>query len=144
MNWKLVFSLSSLGLVMGIVTVLGLSRGFQLALWIPIGVFSAILIATKAPTERLRHGFITGFIAGAMVPLTQAILFTTYVSNNPQILEDFKKVSVEMGLRASILALAPITGIFTGVGLSLGTWLAGVVIDGEIIPWLLDSLFRRR
>jgi hypothetical protein len=143
MNWKLVVSLSSLGLVMGIMTVLGLNKSLQIVIWIGMETFCAIWIAHKVPERRLRHGFVIGFLGGVMLPLTQAALFATYVSNNPRVLEDFKSVPTEVGARAAILAGTPIIGIMTGVGLTLGTWLAGLVIDGELTE-RIDSLFRRR
>src|ERR1051325_4915713 len=69
MNWKLMLSLSTFGLLMGLCLLTG--RGVLLILlWPIVIVISVCLIVTRAPGRFALHGFLVGVIiqiwAGAM------------------------------------------------------------------------------
>ena len=61
MNWKLIFSLSSFGLGIGLCSLIGVGP-FLIFLWPIVIVTSVCLIGARAPGRFALHGFIVGAI----------------------------------------------------------------------------------
>jgi hypothetical protein len=59
MNWKLIFSLSSFGLGIGLCSLMGLGP-FLIFLWPIVIVISVCLIGARAPGRFALHGFMVG------------------------------------------------------------------------------------
>lgn len=123
MNWKLVVSLSGLGVLMGSASVLGLTRGFEGVLWLVLAAVATGVIVRKAQTRPLLHGFFVGLIGGGLVPVVQFLFFSTYLANNPEVAEQFSRVPSGLGARYFVLILAPVIGLVSAVVLGLICWL---------------------
>jgi Na+/serine symporter len=123
MNWKLVVSLSGLGVLMGGASVLGLTRGSEGVLWLILAALATVVIVRKAQTRPLLHGFFVGFIGGGLAPVVQSLFFATYLANNPEVAEPFSRVPSGLGARYFVLILAPVIGLVSGVVLGLMCWL---------------------
>ncbi|MGH9778755.1 MAG: hypothetical protein ACRD5I_10135 [Candidatus Acidiferrales bacterium] len=128
MNWKLILSLSGFGVLMGVLSVLGLVSRVEGWLWLAIGVFCAGWMGTQLPERRFWHGFLVGLIGGGAAPAIQALFFSTYVANNPE----FNQAAAQLppGISPIILTLVtiPLGGLLSGVVLGLLTMLAGKIL----------------
>ena len=81
MNWKLILSLSTIGVLMGIAGRVGLTGGIEGILWIVIGIVCAIQIAKRVAGEHFLHGFMVGLIGGLVMPLLwNGILLAPFIS----------------------------------------------------------------
>lgn len=123
MNWKLVVSLSGLGVLMGGASVLGLTRGFEGVLWLVLAALATVVMVRRAQTRPLLHGFFVGFIGGGLAPVVQFLFFSTYLANNPEVAKQFSRVPSGLGAHYFVLILAPIIGLVSGVVLGLMCWL---------------------
>lgn len=128
MKWKLIVSLSGFGIVMGVLSVLGLISEVEEWLWLAIAVFCAGWMGTQLAERRFWHGFLVGLIGGGVGPAIQALFFSTYLANNP----DFTKAAAQLppGIPLILIPLIaiPVGGLFSGVVLGLLTMLAGKIL----------------
>ena len=74
MNWKLIFSLSSFGLGIGLCSLMGVGP-FLIFLWPIIIVTSVWLISLRAPGRFALHGF----VAGAMIQFWAGAINAYYI-----------------------------------------------------------------
>jgi hypothetical protein len=128
MNWKLVISLSAFGVVMGLASFFGVTKGFEPLIWPIIGIFCALWIARKAGQKYFLHGFFTGVIGGASAPLLQALFFSTYIANNPRAAEDLKQLPAGFSAQTFFFILVPIIALISGLMLGLLSWVAGRIV----------------
>src|SRR5216117_2752181 len=83
MNVRLILTLSLFGLLVGIGSIVGLiPSGWELAVWAVIALISAGVLARQAPGKFFLHGFLTGFVAGAVSTLCQALFMNQYLAHN--------------------------------------------------------------
>jgi ABC-type iron transport system FetAB permease component len=122
MNWKLIIIFSGFGLVMGIASVLGFTRGVEGFLWLAIAIFCAAWISAKVSAKYFLNGFWIGLIAGVISPLTQFIFFPIYLANNPESAEAFNQIPAGLNARYFILVTAPFIGVIIGVVLGVFSW----------------------
>ena len=128
MNWKLIFSLSILGLAMGIASVLGfVPHKLEWLFWLVIALFCAWWIAKKAIARLFLHGFLTGLIGGVISPIITAIFFSTYMANNPSYAEQAKQIPGGLNPRTFSLILAPVIGVVYGLVLGFFAWLGAKI-----------------
>ena len=128
MNWKLILSLSGFGLLMGILSVLGLVSKVEGWLWLAIGIFCAGWMGTQLAERRFLHGFLTGLIGGAVAPAIQALFFSTYVANNPEFTQAAAQLPPGIPLRLLVVVAIPVSGLLSGVVLGLLTLVAGKIL----------------
>jgi hypothetical protein len=74
MNWKLIFSLSSFGVGMGLCSLMGLGP-FLIFFWPIVIVTSVCLIGARAPGKFALHGF----MVGAMMQLWAGAINAYYI-----------------------------------------------------------------
>jgi uncharacterized membrane protein YGL010W len=127
MNWRLILSLSAFGLIMGIASVLGWTKGIEGVLWGIIQLFCAVWIARRVAEKHFYHGLTVGLISGTVAPLIQFILFPIYVSNNPEFMESFTQAPAPVSPRYFPLVLAPLIGSASGLVLGLLAWAVGKI-----------------
>lgn len=125
MNWKLIVSLACLGGAMGVASVLGLTTGLELYLWIVIAATVAVIVARKVPSRQFLHGFWVGIIGGALSPLIQVALWTMYIRNNPDLAAEFEQVPAGFDPRLFLLAAAPLISALSGIVQGALAWTAG-------------------
>lgn len=115
MNWKLIFLLSLFGVVMGVASLFGFTRGIEPFLWLLIFVFYAWRIAKNAPGKFFLHGFLVSVLNGIWISIIHAAFFSLYVKNNPEMLESFSKLPPSLSPRLMMLIIGPIVGVLFGV-----------------------------
>lgn len=83
MNWKLIFSLSLFGVVMGGLSLFGYTQhGVEPVLWLVSGLFISFLIAKYAPKRVFMHGLWVGIIEGILKSLITFAGWDLYTQNN--------------------------------------------------------------
>ncbi|HXF04222.1 MAG TPA: hypothetical protein VNM72_02265 [Blastocatellia bacterium] len=140
MNWKLIVSLSGLGVLMGGASVLGLTRGSEGVLWLVFAALATVVIVRKAQTRPLLHGFFVGLIGGGLAPVVQFLFFSTYLASNPEVAEQFSRVPSGLGARYFVLVLAPVIGLVSGVALGLICWLGARLVVRRKGPAAGDAI----
>lgn len=128
MNWKIVFLLSGFGLAMGAASVLGLTTGIELWLWLAIGVICVAVLLRRVHGKPGLHGFFVGLIGGGIAPVVQSLMFPTYMANNPELQANFAQVPGGLEPRYFVLLLAPVAGVVSGAVLGTASWLMGRLV----------------
>lgn len=119
MNWKLMFSLSSFGLGMGLCSLMGLGP-FLIFLWPIVIVTSVCLIGARAPGRFALHGF----VVGAMMQLWAGAINAYYIFDmsriglvevtpygiHPQLINAFETAAAAALAGAVIAGLLLLTG----------------------------------
>jgi len=110
MNWTLIFALSSVGILMGIASIFGLSGWEANIAWLVLGGGTAAFLPRNVNEKIVGHGFAIGLIAGIIVGLFRFVFFGTYVENNdaqlarPQLLAESFMGSIVIGILFAICA----------------------------------------
>jgi len=124
MNWKLILTLSVFGVLMGIASVFGLTKGIEPLLWLVIWIFCAFWVTRQMKTKLFQHGFMVGLTTGLIALLIQVALFSTYAANNPEINRD---VPGGWSARTLFLILSPFISVISGLVLGLLCWATGKI-----------------
>jgi hypothetical protein len=128
MNWNIVLLLSGFGLTMGAASVLGLTTGIELWLWLAIGVICVAILVRRVHRKAGLHGFFVGLIGGSIAPVVQFLMFPAYLANNPQLEGDFAQLPGGLEPRYFVLLLAPLAGLGSGAVLGAASWLVGRLV----------------
>ncbi len=135
MQWTLVALLSIPGLLMGLLSVKGHTRGIEPFLWVVLAAFAALVISRTAGSRYFIHGLVVGLSWGVLNGLTAAALFAIYAQNNPEVMGRMQGAS-KLAPQAMFLMSAPLIGLATGIVLGLMCWVASSVIRAAppIVP----------
>ena len=115
MNWRLIISLSLLGIVFGIASVFGFTSGREWLAWLCIGVYSAWRFTRRSREELFLHGFYLGILAGFLSSVIQALFISAYLANNPRMVEALDALPQGLHPAAIVLIMGPIIGTVSGV-----------------------------
>jgi hypothetical protein len=121
MDWKVIIILSAIGLIMGLLSVKGFTQKLEPFLWLLFGIATSLVLSKNIDNKTFLHGLLIGLSWGIINGLTQSVFFDTYLSNNPQLQQNFSKTSF-MQPKYFVLVTGPIIGLITGLvlgGLSL-------------------------
>jgi hypothetical protein len=129
MNWRLIVTLSLLGIVFGISSVFGFTAGCEWLAWLCIGVYSAWRFTRQSREELFLHGFYLGILAGFFSSIVQALFISAYLANNPRMVEALNALPQGLHPAAVVLIMGPIIGTVSGVAFGV---LA--VIIGKAMP----------
>jgi hypothetical protein len=131
MNLKVVLSLSTAAILMGVATSFGLTQGIEWFLWLVIAVFSAFLIAKRAPKRPVGNGFLVGFLCGVFSSATESLLFDSYITNNPTSADRLAHIAMGVDPRLFMLASGAIIGVAAGIVFGLLALLASRLETGS-------------
>jgi hypothetical protein len=124
MNWRLILSLSLFGLVLGIASVIGLTREREWIGWLLIGAYAAWKFGTRIREEFFLHGFYLGILTGVFGSCVQALFISAYLGSNPRMVEALNALPQGLHPSAVILIMGPIIG--TVIGVVYGVMAVGV------------------
>jgi hypothetical protein len=127
-NWKLVLGLSAFGPLMGLASVMGWTRNAEWAFWIAIFLLCAVVVARGVPSRRFSHGFLVGCIGGALSPLVQATLFSTYAAHNPEVVDSLQQSFGSLAPRTFVFVATPLIGLVFGLLQGLLAWVMGKLV----------------
>lgn len=122
MDWNLVIILSSIGLIMGLLSVKGFTQVLEPYLWLLFGIAVSLILSKNIEAKSFQHGLFIGLAWGILNGLTQCVFFNTYLANNPQLQQNFQKLTF-MQPRFFALLTGPVIGLLTGLALGGLAWL---------------------
>jgi hypothetical protein len=124
MNIRLVLTLSLLGLVVAIGSLVGLiPYGWEKGAWAALVLVFAGVLANRAPGRFFLHGLVTGFIAGVLSPLCQALFIHQYMEHNAKAADAFKALPPSIPPAVFVVMAAPIFAVVIGGVTGLVTWI---------------------
>jgi hypothetical protein len=129
MNWPLILSLSLLGVLVGIASVLGFTGGREWVAWIFIGLYAAWKFASRSREELFLHGFYLGILTGVFSSAIQALFISEYLKNNPRMLEALDALPHGLHPSAVILIMGPIIGTVGGVAFGVMSVIVGKLVQ---------------
>ena len=127
-NWRLILILSLLGIAMGVASVFGLTSQRDWLAWLFVGAYSAWAIAHRTDEELFLHGFYLGILIGIFNSAVQALFVTTYLTNNPRMVEALNALPQGLHPSAVILIMGPIIGTVGGVAFGFLCFLTGKLV----------------
>jgi hypothetical protein len=131
MNWRLIISLSILGIIFGIASVFGFTSGREWLAWLCIGVYSAWRFTRQSREELFLHGFYLGILAGFFSSIIQALFVSTYLTNNPRMVEALNALPQGLHPAAVVLIMGPIIGTVSGVVFGVLAVVTGKLVRRE-------------
>jgi integral membrane sensor domain MASE1 len=115
MNWLLILSLSLFGVLIGLLSIFGITEGKEWWMWAIVVLVSALAIGLKAPGKYFKHGFLTSLISGVISSIFQYVFYDTYVANNATFAAQLSQMPEGFNMRITMLAGGPIGGALAGV-----------------------------
>lgn len=121
MKWKTVLSLSLFGVLMGVLALMGYTRGIEWYLWGAIAIISAVVI-NKSGGNIFGNSIMAGLLMGVFSTIITIAFLDKYVQNNPGALDETQGVSF-LAIEAFLFFMGVVIGLFYGIGISLITWI---------------------
>ncbi|SFT40218.1 hypothetical protein SAMN05216474_0360 [Lishizhenia tianjinensis] len=109
MNWKLILSYASFGILVGLLSVFTNSIVTEPVFWLIYAFIAAHGFKTKVTSNRIAHVLFFGLICGILNAGVQALLVDSYLANNPVFAREFSAAPV------SPKALIMFTGLLFGI-----------------------------
>ena len=131
MNWRLIFALSLFSIPLGLASVLGLTRGYEWLAWLLVGLYCAFRFASATHNELFLHGFYLGILVGFFNATIQAIFISTYLSNNPLMVEALNALPQGLHPGLVVLIMGPIIGAVSGVVFGVIAVIAAKVVGAS-------------
>ena len=119
MNWKIVLSLSLLGILVGIANVFGFVVGLEWIVWLIVAVITAFAIEKTCKNLLVTQGFLTGFLQALLQGLVTAISYQTYLSNNLEVLDEISKMPQDIKPEFYIIIASVLIGLLYGLFVGL-------------------------
>ena len=120
LNWSLILSISTLGLLHGVLSLYGMVQGWEYIIWIVLGLLSIGMLVQKVREKILLHGILIGLGITLFTGLPQSFFLDTYLNANP----DYSKgLDPNQNYSLFILAFIPVLGSIYGLligSMSLG------------------------
>lgn len=115
MNWRLIFLLSLLSIVLAAASILGFVKSQEWLMWLIIGLYCGWQFAGRVNDDFFLHGFYLGILDGIFNSAAKALFFGSYISNNPRMAEEFRNLPQDLSPQMVLLIMGPIIGAFSGV-----------------------------
>jgi len=129
MNWKLIFSLSLLGLVMAIATVYFIPSNIEPFFWLVIFIICAWIIAKRCSEKYFLHGLMVSLVNSVWITAAHIILFHTYITNHPQEATMMEKMPMPASPRITMALIGPVVGLVSGIILGLFSLIASKIVN---------------
>lgn len=114
MNWKLVFSLSLLGLAMALGTVSIIPSNVEPIFWLAIFLVCALVIAKSVPSAYFVNGLMVGIVNSVWVTGAHVVLFARYIANHHREAAMMTSMPLANHPRVMMLIIGPMIGIVSG------------------------------
>ncbi len=113
MNWKLIFLLSSFGLVMAIATVFLIPSKVEPTFWLAIFIVCAYFISK--PTEKpFSHGPFPGLANSVWIIASHILFFSKYIANHPREAAMMRSMPLPDSPRVMMALTGPVGGLVSG------------------------------
>jgi hypothetical protein len=127
-DWRLILSLSLLGLAMGVATVFVIPSSIEPIFWLGIFVASAYLIAKRAPGRFFLHGFFVSLANCVWITTSHIVLVESYLPRHPDEAAMMTKMPMPDSPRIMMLMTGPIIGVISGLVLGLFALVASKIL----------------
>ena len=124
MNWSKIFTLSLPGMIMGTLSLFGLTRGIEPVLWLFVALGCAWWLAKTVPSRVFLHGLFVGLLMGIGNSVMQSLFFDSYMASNPESTQAFQQIPGGLSPRIFVLMAGSIVGFVYGLLLGLFALLA--------------------
>ena len=124
MNWRLIFLLSLLSVVLAIASILGFVKSNEWLMWLIIGAYCGWQFAGRVTDDFFLHGFYLGILDGILNSAAKALFFNLYISNNPRMAGEFRNLPQDLSPQMVLLIMGPVIGAFSGVAFGMLTVIA--------------------
>jgi hypothetical protein len=131
MNWKFLFQMSLIALVMGISTVFVISSSVEQVLWPMIMVVSAYFIARVSSRWRFVHGPLLGLMNSFWVTSCHLIFATRYLANHLKEAEMSKTMPMHLTPWVAMALFGPIIGIVSGLLIGVLATIIGIWVKPD-------------
>ncbi len=113
MNWKLIFSLSLIGLAMSFLTVFVVPMNDEWMCWLPIFLICSFIIAKKSNGKYFQHGFVLSLANCFWIVVVHILLYKNYIILNPH--ANDMNTLMPLHPRRMMLITGPVIGIASGL-----------------------------
>ena len=113
-KWLCVLILADFGIVMGVLSVNGLTQKFEPYLWLLFGIISAYVLVKKVRYRLFFHSILLGVLWAIVNALIQVLFFDSFLANNPADALAFEALSA-MDPKVLLLLFSPIYGLLMGI-----------------------------
>jgi len=128
MNWKLIFALSLFGIAMAFASTYGMTGKMEPLIWLVIFIINGLIIVRNAPGNYFLHGFLVSVVNGVWIGIIHASMFTTYMANNPDMVEMEKKMPQFGSTQMTMLIMGPVFGAVFGLVNGLIAWIISKIM----------------
>jgi len=115
MNYKLIFQLSLIGLVMAVATVFWIPSNVEPIYWLLIFIICAYSIALKSSGKYFRSGFVLSLFNCVWIVAVHILFYHTYIANHPQEAAMMTRMPFPDSPRLMMLLTGPVIGIISGL-----------------------------
>ena len=140
MNWKMIFLLSGLGVLMGLAGVYGWMSGFEIWIWIGLMLIAGALLGNTVKTKHFWNGFLTAALWSVLAGIIEIALLDTYLANNPETAAKFENMSEGFSPALAFLISIPFGAAISGVVLGLLTLLFGKLLGEKPAPAPVETV----
>lgn len=129
MNWKLIFQLSTFGLIMAFATISLIPEAIEPWFWLGIFLFCAYVIAKVCTGKYFLNGFCVSLVNCIWITGAHIIFYSSYIATHPSVY----KMSQEHPMlpnhpRLAMLVTGPFFGIASGLVLGLFAFIASKIV----------------
>jgi len=128
MNWKLIFSLSLVGILMALLDTFTSISKVEPILWLIIFIFYGIIIVRKAPGNYFLHAFLVSVVNGVWIGIIHAAFSSQYLASNPDMQQMEAKMPMIGNLPMTMVVFGPIFGAVFGIINGIITWIISKVM----------------
>ena len=115
MNWKLILSLSMIGLAMALLTISIIPSTVEPIFWLVLFFVIAFVVTSNVPKGKyFIHAFLVSVVSGLWIGIVHALFHDTYMANHPQEAQMATKMAW-MESPMAMVVLGPIFGAIFGL-----------------------------
>lgn len=123
MNWYVILILSAPAVIMGLLSLKGLTQNKELYLWMSLGTICIGYIFFYVHAHPFFHLFTIGLLWGILNSVIQSLFYDLYIAHNPKAAAGYAKIAKSMNPRFIILLIGLATGTATGLVLGAMSWI---------------------
>lgn len=133
MNWPIVFILALPSILMGFLSLKGLTQNREVLLWFTLGALSIFYIFFNIHSHPFYHIFIVGILWGVINAAIQVLFYDMYMAHNPKAAASYGKLAKTLNPKLTMFIIGVATGAGFGFGLGAISWILKKFV---YFPWV--------
>ena len=114
---------------MGLATVFVVPSKAEPAVWLPIFVVCALVIARMTPSQRFQHGLYLGLVNSLWITAVHVVLYDQYLASHPSEAALMANMAAIGSAKFTLVVTGPMFGLISGAILGVFTLIAGVFVQ---------------